>query len=60
MELFWMKKAGSFRREVGESEGLTENLEIHIHAEEKGSTVTVRVEAEPSVAGDRYEALKTH
>lgn len=44
---------------VGESEGLTENLEIHIQSEEEGCAVVVRVEADPAVANDSYEALKT-
>ncbi len=43
---------------VGENEGLTENLEIHIHAEEGGGAVAVRVEADPSVASDRYAELR--
>ena len=44
---------------IGESDGLTENLEIHIHAEEGGSAVTVRVEADPAVSSDRYGELMT-
>lgn len=44
---------------VGEREGLTENLEIHIHAAEEGCAVVVRVEADPSVAADSYETLQT-
>jgi len=43
---------------IGERKGLTENLEIHIYAEEEGSALTVRVEAHPEVSRDQHEELR--
>ena len=44
---------------TGEINGLTENLEIHIRAEEGGNAVAVKVEADPKVPAERYEELRT-
>jgi len=43
---------------IGETEGLSENLEIHITTEAEGDAVKVKVEAAPEVSAERYEELR--
>lgn len=43
---------------IGETAGLSDNLEIHIKTEEEGDAVKVKVEALPAVSNVKYEELR--
>jgi phenylacetate-CoA ligase len=45
---------------VGEMEGLSENLEVHIVTGEGGDAVNVKVEPTPEVPTDKYEELRAN
>ena len=45
---------------IGETAGLTENLEIHITTREDGDAVNVKVEAAPDVSAESYGELKSN
>jgi len=44
---------------IGELEGLTENLEIHIITGDGGDAVNVKVEPDTKVSHEKYEELRT-